>query len=97
MKRATITEAKNGLSAILDLVRAGETVIITDRGTPVARLEPMAGTGNPDGRLARLERAGIVRRATAPPPVDLIGEPGPQLPPDVSLVEALLEERRRGR
>lgn len=65
MKRATITEAKNGLSALIDQVRAGETVLITDRGVPVARLEPAAATaGDDDGRLARLERAGVIRRGT---------------------------------
>ena len=38
MKTATITEIKNGLSAIIDQVRAGESVLITDRGLVVARL-----------------------------------------------------------
>jgi prevent-host-death family protein len=97
MKTATITEAKNRLSALIDRVRAGETVIITDRGTPVARIEPMATHPDPDGRLARLERAGIIRRGVAPPPIDLIRQPAPPLPPGVSVLEALLEERRSGR
>lgn len=64
MKRATITEAENGLSALIDQVKTGESILMTDRGVPVARLEP-ATTGQPDddeGRLARLERAGIIRR-----------------------------------
>jgi prevent-host-death family protein len=97
MKRATITEAKNGLSALIDHVRAGESVVITDRGVPVARLEPMVAHPDGDGRLARLERAGVIRRGLAPPPLDLIRTPPPRLPPGVSVVEALLEERRTGR
>ena len=40
MQRATITEAKDGLSKLLDRVKAGETILIMDRGVPVARLEP---------------------------------------------------------
>lgn len=44
---ATITEAKNGLSALVDQVRAGESVLIMDRGTPVARLES-AISASPD-------------------------------------------------
>lgn len=96
MKRATITEAKNGLSALIDQVRAGETVVITDRGTPVARLEPMSALPDPDGRLARLERAGIIRRGTAPVPLDRLSAPPPDLPDGVSAVEVLLEERRTG-
>jgi prevent-host-death family protein len=62
MRRATITEAKNGLSALLDQVKAGETILITDRGVPVARLEPATTTDDDEGRLARLERAGAIRR-----------------------------------
>lgn len=97
MKSATITEAKNGLSALIDRVRAGESVVITDRGVPVARLEPMANYPDPDGRIARLERAGIIRRGKAPPPIDLIRETPPAVEPNGSVLEALLEERRTGR
>ncbi len=64
MKRATVTEAKNGLSALLDRVKAGETILITDRGVPVARLEPAATATDDDGRPARLERAGLATRGT---------------------------------
>jgi prevent-host-death family protein len=41
MQRASITEAKNNLSALIDRVRRGETVIICDRNRPVARLQPV--------------------------------------------------------
>ena len=44
MIRATISELKNGLSAYLRRVRAGESVLVLDRKTPVARLVP-AGFG----------------------------------------------------
>ena len=42
MKKASITEAKNNLSALIDRVKAGASVLIVDRGRPVARL------ANPD-------------------------------------------------
>ena len=95
MRRASITEAKNGLSALIDRVRAGESVLITDRGVPVARLEPMADYPDADGRIARLERAGLIRRGTGPVSLDQLGPP-PKLPDGVSLVETVLEERRSG-
>lgn len=38
MRVVTVTEAKNGLSALIDVVRTGETVLIVDRGRPVDRL-----------------------------------------------------------
>ena len=97
MRTATITQAKNGLSALIDRVKAGESIVILDRGTPVARLEPIVGSGGTDGRIERLERAGLIRRGVAAPPVDLIMQPPPAGPAGVSVLEALLEERREGR
>lgn len=37
-----VSEARNKLSALLDRVERGETVVITRRGVPVARLVPDA-------------------------------------------------------
>ena len=61
MKKASVSEAKNRLSALLDRVRHGHTIVIEDRGVPVARLEPIAGGGAADGRRARLERHGLIK------------------------------------
>lgn len=97
MNTATITEAKNRLSALIDRVRSGESILILDRGVPVARLEPVAGFPDPTGRLRRLERAGLIRVGEAPPPLDLLRLPAPALVPGASAVEALLAERRAGR
>jgi prevent-host-death family protein len=97
MKTATITQAKNGLSALLDRVRAGESVVITDRGRPVARLEPATSTDSQDGRLARLERAGMLRIGNSAPPVAAIRRPAPRLKEGASAVQALLDERVDGR
>jgi len=98
MDVASITEAKNRLSALIDRVRGGATVLILDRGVPVARLEPVTRRDeDSDAVLARLERAGLVRRGTAPPPLELIATPPPQPQRGASAVEALLEERRSGR
>jgi len=97
MKTTTITEAKNGLSALVDRVRSGESVLILDRGVPVARLEPVAAFPDPTGRLRRLERAGVIRVGDAPPPLDLLRTPAPSLAPGASAVQAVLAERRSGR
>jgi prevent-host-death family protein len=97
MGTATITQAKNQLSALIDRVQAGETIVILERGRPVARLEPVAAYPDPTGRLARLERAGLIKIGIKPPPIELMRQPPPKLPPGVSALEALLEERREGR
>jgi prevent-host-death family protein len=67
MKTASVSETKNRLSAYLELVRRGETVIITDRNVPVAQLAPLAATmrGDDEARLQALERRGVIRRARA--------------------------------
>jgi antitoxin (DNA-binding transcriptional repressor) of toxin-antitoxin stability system len=61
MKRATLTDTKNNLSALIDQVQHGETILILDRVED-----------DPEGRLARLERQGLLRRASAPLPREIL-------------------------
>jgi len=97
MHIASISEAKNTLSALLDRVRSGETVVIVDRGRPVARLEPALSSAEPhDGRLARLERAGLVGRSSRATKIPLTGKP-PRPRKVGKALEALLQERGEGR
>src|SRR5579883_1295158 len=99
MKRASITEAKNGLSALIDGLRRGTGVLIVDRGRPVARLEPVsqAPAVLEDSRLMRLVRDGIVRPAKVPLSKALLSGPLPVPKDGASPVSALLDERRHGR
>lgn len=98
MKRASITEAKNNFSALVDSVKGGSPVLIVDRGRPVARLEPVAGSGEGrDGRLAELVRAGIVRPAREPLSKDVLEGSLPRAKRGGSVLQALLDERRDGR
>lgn len=99
MKTASITEAKNNLSALIDGLANGSPVLIMDRGRPVARLEPVTG-GDRDcdeGRLARLVRQGLVRPRRAQPSPDLFKGDLPAVRDGVSAVDILIEERREGR
>jgi len=100
MKKASITDAKNNLSALIDGVKAGSPVLIVDRGRPVARLEAVSHEGsgdNEDGRLPRLVRAGIVRPARASMSKSVFAAKPPRARGAVSGVEALLDDRRNGR
>jgi prevent-host-death family protein len=98
MKKASITEAKNNLSALIDAVKSGSPVLIVDRGRPVARLEPVSGAASDDdSRLARLVRDGIVRPARDGVPKGLFATKPPRAKKGVSAVRALLDERREGR
>jgi prevent-host-death family protein len=98
MKKASITEAKNNFSALIDRVKGGSPVLIVDRGRPVARLEPVSGGGALDeGRLARLARDGVVRPARHAAPTVLFTTRPPRGKKGASGVRALLDERREGR
>lgn len=95
MLKATISELKNRLSAYLAKVKAGETVLILDREEPVARLERVPPETQPEDRLLRLERAGLLRRGRVPLSLAELREPGPS--PTRSVLEALVDERREAR
>ena len=97
MKKASITETKNKLSALIDGLRGGSPVLIVDRGRPVARLEPVTGReeGGQNGRLSRLVRDGVLRSRRTGPPGALFSTPPPRA--NASAVESLINERREGR
>jgi prevent-host-death family protein len=95
MATASISEAKAKLSALLERVKAGERITITDRGDPVAQIVPIQELSDEewDARVRRLEREGVITR-----PIRKL-EPGwlskrPLPKSRVSVLEALLEERR---
>lgn len=95
--QATISEVKNGLSAFLRRVRAGESVLVLDRKTPVACIVPVSHLrepGDADVRLARLEAAGVVARERPGSPLEVVRQP---LKAGVAALDALLDERRDGR
>jgi antitoxin (DNA-binding transcriptional repressor) of toxin-antitoxin stability system len=97
MSVATISYTKNNLSAILEKVKAGDTCVILDRDKPIAQIIKI--DESEDARCERL----IAQGKMLPPKRKLkAGEkiilPDPiQQPPGVSVLEALLEERRTGR
>ena len=70
MRTVGSRELKNRLGRYLGIVRKGESVLITDRGKPVARLvsanEHATGPGTVDEILCKLETAGHLRTATRP-------------------------------
>lgn len=96
MKTSSISTTKNQLSALIEQVRQGETILITDHDRPVAKLVPAGGENglNASGELALLERKGIIRRGHGEP-CSLMRPPRPAA--DASSLAALLDERENGR
>jgi prevent-host-death family protein len=97
MKLASVSQTKNQLSALLEQVRQGEVLVITDHDRPVARITAISHEGetaNGQNRVAQLERKGLVRRGLggrcelAPPVV---------LRQGVSAVDRLIDDRENGR
>lgn len=99
MKKASITQAKNRLSALIDVVRHGESVLITDRDKPVARLEPVTAGGSeePEAYLKQLERTGILRVGSTKPSRVILDRRPPKAATGASVVRALLGNREEER
>lgn len=84
------------MSELLDRVRRGESVLITDRGRPIARLIPVAADrGELEGWLRGMERDGILRRQVTPLEDAFLTEDPPKA--QGSVIEALLRDRQEGR
>ncbi len=94
-RTVSVATLKARLSEFLRSARAGETVIVTDRGTPVARLAPLEGTSALTGRLESLEASGLVRRPNRV--LDPAFADGSRPPdPEGRSLESVLEERGEG-
>lgn len=93
MKRVNSREFKNRQRYYLGRVREGETLVVTHRGRPIARVEPVqdgASAGpNLEERLRELATQGHLRLATKPfarfRPVRARGKPASQM---------IIEDRR---
>lgn len=81
-----IRDLRGSLSGYLRRVRNGESLVVTDRGEPVARIIPV---GMPEG-LARLVREGGVSPPVAPLPARL---PTVRLRGSKTAAELLIEDR----
>ncbi|MDO9558190.1 MAG: type II toxin-antitoxin system prevent-host-death family antitoxin [Syntrophales bacterium] len=97
MKTAAVSQLKTFLSGYLANVKAGEEIIVTDRGTPIARLVPINRdeTSIPD-RLLRLEKAGLIKIGTGRLPEDFWQRPKPKDDED-AVLKALQQEREEAR
>ena len=94
-----VSELKASLSAYLTRVKAGEEVIVTERGKPVAKLVPLPPTLDDDEEWKRLERMAAEGRVKLPAqrtlPADFWTLPMPE-DPEGLVLKALLEDREEG-
>ena len=99
MNVANISYARNHLSELLNRVREGETIIIVDRHTPVARLEPPAKSGGVGPKWKTdLVRRGVVRPAARRPSAKALrAVPLPSARDGGDILATLLAEREESR
>ena len=99
MKKANVAELKNRLSQYLKRVKSGETVLVMERTTPIARLVPVVPPSRMDSDeteawLRRLEANGVLRLGTRKGVTQIIeSPPGGKRP--VGAVKTLIEHRER--
>jgi len=65
-----VKELKNNLTQYLRRTKQGEEVIITERGTPIALIQPIKGADKAvslEAKLARLAAQGVVALPTQKP------------------------------
>lgn len=83
-------ELKIRLGSYLREVRAGATFVVTDRGTPIARLVPIAtASGSEEAQLAQMQSLGFLTRDSAAG----LGPAAPVTASGRSTTEILREER----
>lgn len=95
MKTTGIAELKAKLSEFLTSVKAGEEIVVTDRGKPFARIAPLKSALKGEKGLEDLERAGLIRRPTRPLDASFFELPRGE-DPEGAVLESLLAEREEG-
>jgi len=97
MKTAAVSELKALLSKYLSQVKAGEEVVITDRGKPIAKIIPIArADAEIPTHLLTLERAGLARIGKSSLPKGFWAMPRPKDKKGLAL-QTLLKDREEGR
>lgn len=92
MRTAAINELKAKLSDFLTFVKAGNEVLVTDRGIPVACIVPLSKSKSKRGALIKMEKQGLVKLGSGKLPKNFWKIPRP-VDPKGMVLKALLDER----
>ena len=95
MQTTTVSKLKMSISACLRQVKAGEELLITEHGRPVARLLPVADIASLPEHLAEMEKKGLLKRPGKSLPKDFWDLPRPT-DPSAALRSAVSKERSEG-
>jgi prevent-host-death family protein len=92
MKTATVSKLKASLSEYLRQVKAGEEVLVTERGRPIARIAPAVISHTLPKHLVEMQKQGLIKLGSEKLPKDFWGLPRPKDPKGL-VVKAVLRER----
>jgi prevent-host-death family protein len=97
MKTTPLSELKATLSEQLAKVKAGEEIVVTERGKPIAKIVPLSGEAvGLSAHMSELARNGLIRLGSRKIPKDIWKLPRP-IDKRGRAVKALVEEREEGR
>lgn len=95
MKITTVSKLKASLSEYLRSVKAGEEVLVTERGRPIAKLTPAANSDMLPDQLVEMEKQGLIKIGSGKLPKNFWDLPRPKDPKGLVL-KAALREREEG-
>jgi prevent-host-death family protein len=95
VKTASVSKLKASLNAYLKRVKAGEEVLVTERGRPVAKLSRVPSSRKLVEHPAKIHRKDLLKLASGALPKHFWKLPRPKDPKGLT-VKAVLEERERG-
>jgi prevent-host-death family protein len=97
MKTTPVSELKATLSEQLARVKAGEEVVVTERGRPIAKIVPLSGESmGLSAHMSELARKGLIRLGKGKISKDIWKLPRPRDKQGKGL-QALMDEREQGR
>jgi prevent-host-death family protein len=96
MKTATVLKLKASLGDYLKSVKAGEEIMITERGRPIAKLSPTKTLDAAAERLIEMERHGLIKLGSGKLPKGFWKLPRPKDAKGL-VSKAVSQEREQGR
>ncbi len=95
MKTATVSKLKASLSKYLRSVKAGEEILVTERGRPIAKLTPAQRSEMVEDDLIEMEKQGLIKLGPGKLPKGFWELPRPKDPKGL-VAKTVLREREEG-
>jgi prevent-host-death family protein len=95
VKTTTVSKLKASLSEYLRSVKAGEEVLVTERGRPIAKLTPATSSDMLPDQLIEMEKQGFIKIGSGKLPKGFWDLPRPKDPKGL-ILKAALREREEG-